>query len=51
MKHIIILGDGMADLPVKRLGDKTLLQCANKPTMDRLAREGRCGRLFLQGKG
>ncbi len=28
MKHIIILGDGMADWPVKSLGDKTLLQYA-----------------------
>ena len=51
MKHIIILGDGMADLPVKRLGDKTLLQCANKPTMDLLAREGRCGRLLTVPEG
>ena len=51
MKHIIILGDGMADLPVKRLDGKTLLQCANKPTMDRLAREGRCGRLLTVPEG
>lgn len=41
----------MADLPVKRLGDKTLLQCANKPMMDRLAREGRCGRLITVPEG
>ena len=46
MKHIIILGDGMADLPVERLGGKTLLQYAHKPMMDQLAREGRCGRLL-----
>ncbi len=51
MKHIIILGDGMADLPVKRLGDKTLLQCAHKPTMDKMAREGRCGRLLTVPEG
>ncbi len=51
MKHIIILGDGMADLPVKRLGDKTLLQCANKPMMDCMAREGRCGRLLTVPEG
>ena len=51
MKHIIILGDGMADLPVKRLGGKTLLQSANKPMMDRLAREGRCGRLMTVPEG
>ena len=31
MKHIIILGDGMADWPVEKLGNKTLLQYANTP--------------------
>ena len=51
MKHIIILGDGMADLPVERLGGKTLLQYANKPMMDKLAKEGRCGRLITVPEG
>ena len=51
MKHIIILGDGMADLPVQRLGGKTLLQYAHKPMMDQLAREGRCGRLITVPEG
>ncbi|MBQ6203672.1 MAG: cofactor-independent phosphoglycerate mutase [Prevotella sp.] len=51
MKHIIILGDGMADLPVERLGGKTLLQYAHKSTMDLLAREGRCGRLVTVPEG
>ena len=45
MKHIIILGDGMADHAVERLGGKTLLQYANTPYMDKLARMGRCGRM------
>ena len=43
MKHIMILGDGMSDYPVARLGGKTPLQIARKPHMDRIAREGRCG--------
>lgn len=51
MKHIIILGDGMADLPVERLGGKTLLQYAHKPMMDQLAKEGRCGRLVTVPEG
>jgi 2,3-bisphosphoglycerate-independent phosphoglycerate mutase len=51
MKHIIILGDGMADLPVERLGGKTLLQYAHKPMMDQLSREGRCGRLVTVPEG
>jgi 2,3-bisphosphoglycerate-independent phosphoglycerate mutase len=44
-KYLIILGDGMADEPVARLGGKTPLQAARKPAIDRLAREGRCGLL------
>ena len=51
MKHIIILGDGMADLPVERLGGKTLLQYAQKPLMDQMAKEGRCGRLVTVPEG
>ncbi len=46
MKHIIILGDGMADHAVERLGGKTLLQYADTPYMNRLAKEGRTGRLM-----
>ena len=41
----------MADLPVERLGQKTLLQYAHKPIMDQLAREGRCGRLITVPEG
>jgi 2,3-bisphosphoglycerate-independent phosphoglycerate mutase len=45
MKHIIILGDGMADWQNESLGNRTLLQAAKTPYMDKLAREGRVGRL------
>ena len=45
MKHIIILGDGMADWPIKAFGGKTPLQVAHKPYMDRLAAMGRSGML------
>ena len=41
----------MADLPVERLGGKTLLQYAHKPMMDQLAKEGRCGRLVTVPEG
>jgi 2,3-bisphosphoglycerate-independent phosphoglycerate mutase len=51
MKHIIILGDGMADHAVERLGGKTPLQFADTPYMDRMAREGRCGRLMTIPEG
>lgn len=45
MKYLIILGDGMADEPIGELGNKTPLEAAEKPSMDRLAALGRCGRL------
>lgn len=51
MKHIIILGDGMADWPVEELGGKTLLQAARTPYMDLLARTGRTGRLVTVAPG
>lgn len=51
MKHIIILGDGMADHAVDRLGGKTLLEYANTPNMDHLASIGRTGRLITVPDG
>ena len=51
MKHIIILGDGMADWPVERLGGKTLLQYAHTPHMDTLARLGQNGLLRTVADG
>ena len=41
----------MADWPVKSLGDKTLLQYAKTPYMDKLARMGRNGRLITVAEG
>ena len=51
MKHIIILGDGMADHKVASLGNKTLLQYARPQYMNQLAREGRTGRLITVPEG
>lgn len=51
MKRIIILGDGMADWAVPALGDKTLLQYADTPHLDQLARNGRNGRLITVPEG
>ncbi len=51
MKHIIILGDGMADHKVASLSNKTLLQYARPAYMNKLAREGRCGRLVTVPEG
>ena len=51
MKHIIILGDGMADWPSASLGNKTLLQHSHTPYMDLLARKGRTGQLITVANG
>ena len=51
MKHIIILGDGMADWPSASLGNKTLLQHSHTPYMDLLARKGRTGQLITVADG
>ena len=51
MKHIIILGDGMADWPAASLGNQTLLQYSHTPYMDMLARKGRTGKLITVADG
>lgn len=43
MKYCIVIGDGMADRPVKELGERTPLQAANIPVMDELAAYGTIG--------
>lgn len=40
MKYILLIGDGMGDLPVPELGNMTPLEAADKPAIDRLARAG-----------
>jgi len=45
MKYVVIIGDGMADRPVKELGSKTPLQKAFKPNMDKLVLEGIIGKV------
>jgi len=43
MKYVILLGDGMADHPIEKLGGKTPLEYARTPNMDRLSRCGTTG--------
>lgn len=43
MKYVILLGDGMADVPLPELGGKTPLEHANIPNMDYIAKHGKCG--------
>ena len=43
MKYVIILGDGMADRPIKELDGKTPLEYAETPTLDRLSKVSEIG--------
>lgn len=45
MKYVIVVGDGMADYPIKELRGKTPLQAADKPNMDWIASHGKNGLL------
>ncbi len=51
MKYIIVLGDGMADRPIDKLGGKTPLEYADTPQMDRLAALSEIGMLNTIPKG
>jgi len=51
MKHVILVGDGMADYPLDELDGKTPLQVADKPNMDQLAGMGACGLLRTVPEG
>jgi 2,3-bisphosphoglycerate-independent phosphoglycerate mutase len=42
-KYLVVIGDGMSDLPLKELGGKTPLAAAATPNLDWLARNGLCG--------
>ena len=49
MKRVLVVLDGLGDLPNKALQGKTPLEAAFTPFMDSLAREGRTGLLRIAG--
>jgi 2,3-bisphosphoglycerate-independent phosphoglycerate mutase len=51
MKYAVIVPDGMADDPREELEGKTPVEAARTPNMDRIAREGRLGRVKLIPRG
>ena len=52
MKKILyIVLDGLGDLPIKELDNRTPLEAANTPHMDRLAKTGRTGIVYPVDKG
>jgi len=51
MKYILLVGDGMADYPIEKLGGKTPLQVAHTPNLDYLAKNGIVGMIRTIPKG
>ena len=43
MKAILVVGDGMADRPLRELNGRTPLEAAEKPSLDWVAENGVCG--------
>ncbi len=51
MKYLVLLCDGMADTPNAALGGKTPMELANKPIMDKLAKNSVVGMCRTVGAG
>jgi 2,3-bisphosphoglycerate-independent phosphoglycerate mutase len=51
LKLIYVAIDGMGDLPIKSLGNKTPLEAAETPNMDTLAKNGEIGLMYSVKKG
>jgi 2,3-bisphosphoglycerate-independent phosphoglycerate mutase len=51
VKYLVVIGDGMADLPMDELDGKTPLMVARKPNIDRIASQGFCGRVVTVPQG
>jgi len=51
MKILMIVSDGMGDIPQKKLRGLTPLESAKTPNMDTLAKKGRTGLMHVLGKG
>lgn len=51
MKLLYVIIDGMGDLPVRKLGNKTPLEAAKTPNMDQLAKSGKTGLMYTVKKG
>jgi len=51
LKLIYVAIDGMGDLPIAELGNKTPLEAANTPHLDFLARNGKTGLMYTVKKG
>ena len=51
MKAVLVIADGMADVPLKELNAKTPLESAKKPSLNRIAESGICGMIDVIAPG
>lgn len=51
MKAVLIIADGMADVPLKELKAKTPLEAAERPSLNRIAESGICGLIDVIAPG
>lgn len=51
MKYVIVLGDGMADYPIEEIGNETIIEHADTPTLDTLAKESEIGMVLTVPEG
>lgn len=51
MKYVIVLGDGMADYPIEEIGNETVIEHADTPTLDALAKESEIGMVLTVPEG
>ena len=51
MKLLYIVIDGMGDLPIKELSNRTPLEAAKTPNLDALAKKGKTGLMYSVKKG
>jgi 2,3-bisphosphoglycerate-independent phosphoglycerate mutase len=51
LKAVLVIADGMADVPLKELKAKTPLEAAEKPSLNRVAESGICGMIDVIAPG
>jgi len=51
MKYFVLLCDGMADYRIPPLGNRTIIEYANNPNMNYLAKNGSCGKIHTVPNG
>lgn len=51
MKYVIVLGDGMADYPIEEINNETVIEHADTPTLNQMAKESEIGLVLTVPEG